>query len=80
MESREQNIRVKHAALAGIVAPFAVVIPVQLLAGAVGGAGDGRLPGTALDLLHIKVEQSHRCSPPSAGLMTALGAVRRSDQ
>ena len=53
---RQQDFRTDHAALAGVVAVLAVILAVQLFAGAIGGSSHGRLSGAALDLGYVKME------------------------
>ena len=52
----QQNFRTDHTALAGVVAVLAVVFAVEFFAGTVGGCGNGRLPGTTLDLGDMKMK------------------------
>ena len=59
---RQQDFGTDHAALAGVVAVLAVILAVQLFAGAVGGGCHNRLPGAAFDLRYMKMEQCDRLS------------------
>ena len=52
---RQQDFGTDHAALAGVVAVLAVILAVQLFAGAVGGGCHNRLSGAAFDLCHMKM-------------------------
>ena len=74
----KQDFGANDTAFAAVIAPFAVVVAVQLLTGAVGGAGDGGLSCAPFDLPDVKVKQGHRASPPSAGSILALVEGRRS--
>ena len=52
----QQDFRTDHAALSGVIAVLAVILAVQLFAGAIGGSSHGGLSGAALDLGHMKME------------------------
>ena len=54
---RQQDFGTDHAALAGVVAVLAVILAVQLFAGAVGGGCHNGLPGASFDLRYMKMEQ-----------------------
>ena len=63
-EGREQDPGFDDAALAGVVAVFAVEIAVQFFSGPVRRGGDGRLPGAPFDLRHTEMKVSHSVLPP----------------
>lgn len=52
----QQDFRIDHAALTGVVAVLAVILTVQLFPSAVGGSSYGRLPRAALDLRYMKMK------------------------
>ena len=52
---RQQDFGTDHAAFAGVVAVLAVILAVQLFAGAVGGGCHNRLPGASFDLRYMKM-------------------------
>lgn len=54
---RQKDFGTDHAAFAGVVAVFAVILAVQFFAGAVGGGCHNRLPGASFDLRYMKMEQ-----------------------
>ena len=53
----QQDFGTDYAALTGIIVVLAVVFTVELFAGTVGGCGNGRLSGAALDLGDMKMKQ-----------------------
>ena len=70
----QQDFRTDHAALAGVVAVLAVILAVQLFAGAIGGSSHGRLSSAALDLGYMKMIQCDSHSPPNSILLCSLTA------
>ena len=61
---RQENVRADHAALAGVVAVFAVILAIQSRPGSVGGRSDSGLSFTAFGLGDCEVEYCHRLSAP----------------
>ena len=53
----QQNFGTDYTTLTGVVAVLTVVFAVELFSGTVGGCGNGRLPGAALDLGDVKMKQ-----------------------
>ena len=53
----QQNFGTDYTTLTGVVAILTVVFTVELFSGTVGGCGNGRLSGAALDLGDMKMKQ-----------------------
>ena len=74
---QQQDFRTDHAALAGVVAVLAVILAVQLFAGAIGGSGHGRLSGAALDLGYMKMIQCDAQSPPNSSFVVFVDGLHK---
>ena len=81
---RGQRKRVEHEMAAGfrnrlrrpfgVIAVLAVMLTVQLFAGAIGGSSHSRLSGAALNPGHMKMIQCDSQSPPNSFLLCSLMA------
>ena len=62
---RQHDLRIGHAAFAGEIVGFPVVLAVQFFSRAVGGGRDGALTACASDMAYMEMTQCHISPPPS---------------